>query len=326
VVLNAPVVAAVHDRFIIRQASPASTVAGGEILALSESTEKPRRRQALEQAREYESFLGGANPSSPGGISRRVEYFLRAGGGREISASEASKGTLLPEGTVSRALAGLAEHGAARALGPDLFVHADSFARLLGEIKAKLEGTASGAGALTLSMGDLQKGYGISTRLWKALEEELRREGLIARQGSTLILSGAAESLGEVDRGILERVLALYEETGFSSPRPEEVPALIGAPEKAVARLMGYLCGRRLLVRLSDAVVLSRTAFLKAQDLAVNLIRERGELDSADFKYSIHSSRKYALAILDYLDSLRVTIRSGNFRKLSPDYERRMLK
>ena len=325
VVLNAPAVAAIHDRFIIRRASPATTVAGGEILALSESQEKPRRRQALEQVQAYESVLEGLNPSSPEGMERRVEHLLHANGMRESTAGEVSKGLLLPVEIVIGALSASVERGNVRPLGPDLFIHAASFTRLLGEIKEKLEGAASGTGALTLSMADLQKGSGCSIRLWKAVEEELRREGLVARQGSTLILSGAAENMSEADRNIVEGVLALYEETGFSSPRPEEVPELIGAPEKAVTRLMKYLYGRQMLIRLGENVILSRTAFLNAQDMVVRTILEEGEVDSADFKYQINSSRKYALAILDHLDALRVTIRSGNIRKLSVDYKRRMM-
>ena len=48
-------------------------------------------------------------------------------------------------------------------------------------------------------------------------------------------------------------------------------------------------------------------------------------LNSADFKYAIDSSRKYALAVLDWLDARHVTLRIGNDRKLAPDYQKRLL-
>jgi len=65
--------------------------------------------------------------------------------------------------------------------------------------------------------------------------------------------------------------------------------------------------------------------FKKAQDLVVETIQQKGMLNSADFKYNINSTRKYALAILDYLDSRRVTVRIGNDRKLTPDYRRNLI-
>jgi hypothetical protein len=48
-------------------------------------------------------------------------------------------------------------------------------------------------------------------------------------------------------------------------------------------------------------------------------------LNSGDFKLQIDSTRKYALAILDYLDSRRVTVRIQNDRKLTPDYQKRLV-
>ena len=55
------------------------------------------------------------------------------------------------------------------------------------------------------------------------------------------------------------------------------------------------------------------------------IIADKGVLDSADFKLVIDSSRKYALAILDYLDARRITVRIDNNRKLAPNYEKNLL-
>ncbi len=59
--------------------------------------------------------------------------------------------------------------------------------------------------------------------------------------------------------------------------------------------------------------------------MVVALITEHGTLDSADFKQNIDSSRKYALAILDFLDSKGITVRSGNLRRLTPNYKGKLL-
>jgi selenocysteine-specific elongation factor len=325
VVLNNPVIAAAHDKFIIRRPSPASTIAGGEVLASSESADKPRKRMVLEQAQAYESFLNGADPSGSEGMERRVEYFLLARVEKETTVEEISKGVLLPKATVAEIVSAFAGRGRVLSLGAEAFIHAASFQKLREETAAKLKEAASSGGVLTLTLGDIQKGFERSPRLWKALEEELRREGLIARRGSTIVLENAAGNLSDRERALIDILLSMYEETSFKSPRPDELPDLIGAPEKLVRKLLDYLIGRGRLVRLSEHVILSRSAFLEAQNRVVSVIREMGDLDSADFKYHIDSSRKYALAILDHLDSLRVTLRSGNIRRLAPDYEKRLM-
>jgi selenocysteine-specific elongation factor len=63
----------------------------------------------------------------------------------------------------------------------------------------------------------------------------------------------------------------------------------------------------------------------QAQGIAVAYLEEHGVLDSADFKHHIGSTRKYALAILDYLDARRITVRHGNNRKLAEKYRERLL-
>ena len=78
------------------------------------------------------------------------------------------------------------------------------------------------------------------------------------------------------------------------------------------------------LIRLSPAVA-DPGPLPEAQARVVKLILETGAVDSAEFKHHIGSTRKYALAILDYLDARKVTVRAGNLRKLAPNYEARLV-
>ena len=88
---------------------------------------------------------------------------------------------------------------------------------------------------------------------------------------------------------------------------------------------MDYLYQEKKLIKIAPLVVLSYNHFKKAQDMVVSIIREKGILNSADFKYNLNTSRKYALAVLDFLDAKRVTVRSGNDRKLTVDYAKYLI-
>ena len=85
------------------------------------------------------------------------------------------------------------------------------------------------------------------------------------------------------------------------------------------------LIAREELFRLSKNVYLSREWLIKAEDLVVATIEDKGVLDSGEFKHHIGSSRKYALAILDFLDTRMVTTRMGNNRRLTRNYRNNML-
>jgi selenocysteine-specific elongation factor len=326
IVLNEPVAAAAQDKFIIRRSSPPETVAGGEVLGSSISSEKPRKRQVLELIRDYESFMENTDPSEMKGLEKRIEYCLLLKRMNEVTIDEISINTLLPKNLVGDVLSVLKKRGNVCFLGADTYIHVNSIKLIVEEIVNKLFESVSLERNLTFSHGDLQQGHNFSPRLWKLIEDELLRKGVIILRGNTFVVNEKNMNLSENDRMNIDTILKIYGETEFRSPRPAELPMMINSSEKTIEKYLEYLYACGLLIRLDSNVVLSRDAFIKAQDIVVKQLKDKEKLDSADFKYSIETSRKYALAILDHLDALHITFRSGNFRSLSPDYERRMIR
>ena len=131
--------------------------------------------------------------------------------------------------------------------------------------------------------------------------------------------------MSAAEKTLISRIMKIYEDSGFETPRPDELPQKSDAPMQKIEQLLEYLINEGRIIRLSKNVLLSYSNFKKAQDMVVDTIQTKGTLDSGDFKFFIKSSRKYALAILDYLDSRGVTMRLGNERKLSSDFKKRLL-
>ena len=178
---------------------------------------------------------------------------------------------------------------------------------------------------LNITLTAFQQGADCSPQLLKTIQDDLRRKNLIQRRGNTLILQTAVERLNDGDRRLMEKIVKTYEETGFGSPRPDELPGLLGDSHDRIERLVDYLCSRNRLIRLSKNVIIDHDTFIRSQEIVVNIISRDGVLDSAEFKLHIGSTRKYALAILDFLDARRVTVRAGNNRTLNPDFKRNLI-
>ena len=325
VVTSNPVVAAVHDRFIIRRPSPAATVAGGEILAVSQEAKKPRKRFIVDRLAAYTTFLQGIDPMSAGGMEKRCEYFLLQECAGEAPLHAVSKWTLLAPETALYCLSRLIEQKKVLQPGPDSYIHADRYATILKEVERRLERAVSEEGMLNITLTALQQGADWSPQLLKKIQDDLRQKNLIQRRGNTLILETAVEQLSDRDRCLMEKIVKTYEETGFVSPRPDELPGLLGDSQNNIERLVDYLCSRNRLIRLSKNVIIDHDAFVRAQEIVVNIISRDDVLDSAEFKLHIGSTRKYALAILDFLDARRVTVRAGNNRTLNPDFKRNLI-
>ena len=325
VVLKEAVGAAMGDKFIVRRLSPAVTVGGGEILGVCEGGERPRRKWLGRQLAAQRAFFGGVSLASLEGRARRVEWFLAHERPAGATEAEVARGTLLRQDVVKEHLAALAAAGRIVALSSGLLVHVDAYGGFVADVRARIEEALAKGTALSLTLGEVRKGMNLPPALWARIEEDLGREGAITRRGGKIVLEAAVSALGEGERGLMQRIVEVFDKEGFASPRPDELPARLGAAPAEVERLLDHLCNEGSLFKLSKNVVLSRKWCKEAQDKAVAEIKAKGILNSADFKYHLSSTRKYALAVLDWLDARRVTIRIGNDRRLAPGYERNLL-
>lgn len=325
VALAKEVMVAVGDRVIIRRPSPARTVAGGEVLAVTYTAARPRKRDLLDRLKAYERFFEHVDATAPDGLKKKVEYYLRMSESTVATPNELSRSTLLPLNIVENSLCDLEREKKSISLDPKYCVHADVYGACLCTIKARLKQAAEEDKVLSLTTGDILKGKEWPMPIRNRILKDLESSNLVAANGSRLILRAAADNLTQAERDVMGRLLTLYDDTGFQSPRPDELPTMLEAPQDTVMRMLEHLCNEGKLVRLSGSVVLSYGNFRKAQDLVIRIVKEDGKLDSADFKYKIGSTRKYALAILDFLDLRRVTSRIENNRKLMPDYQNHLL-
>ncbi len=325
ILLSEPVAAAVGDKFIIRRASPAATIAGGEILAVSPTGGRGRKKQVLEMLQAHEAFLSGVDAASPEGTARKIEYFLVSHRPAGAPLKEIAQGTMLTLEVTREHLSNLRQAGKVLEPASEWYIHADSYGLRLDEATSRIKEAAAAGKSLSLSITDFRKGLNWHASLWNRIQEDLESKKLVTRRGDRFVLETAVEKLGDKDHELMEKVLAVYDEQGFQSPRPEELAEKLRVPPEAVERLIDYLCNRGKLFRLSKNVVLSHEWMKRAQELVIKIITKKGSLDSADFKYHLNSTRKYALAILDFLDARRITVRSGNIRSLASEYRRNLL-
>ena len=324
VILDNPISAAPNDRFILRRLSPASTVAGGTILQVKERIRREPRKELAAALAAQEDFLAGCDPGSVPWNVRRIEYFLLKDRPTGASLREISIGTLLPAKTVREAAGHLTAGGTLSALEPEFFIHAASYRAFYESVQARVLQAGEAGKALSLRREELRREFDCPAPLWDRLLRDLEQAELVSARGHKMVLSGAAGNIAQAEASLLDRLRNIYSQSGFQSPRPDELPGLLGEPEVRIRKALEHLTNSEELVAVSRSVVLTAALARKAQDRVVAIIQERGVLNSADFKHEIQSSRKYALAILDWLDARHVTLRIGNDRKLSPDYRKHL--
>jgi selenocysteine-specific elongation factor len=108
----------------------------------------------------------------------------------------------------------------------------------------------------------------------------------------------------------VDALLAQFEEAGYTSPSVAECVTAVGDDV-----LMALVEGG-VLVRLSDEVIYTRETYEAMKARVLDEIRETGSVTIAQVRDLFGASRKYALALMEYLDEERVTRRRGDVRVL----------
>jgi selenocysteine-specific elongation factor len=143
----------------------------------------------------------------------------------------------------------------------------------------------------------------------KLVLEALAAEGLILEAGA-LVASpthhgGIADRRAEADR-----VIEVLRERGLRPPWADELCAEAGCDREVLAALTE--AGE--VIRVTEDLYFAREVFDRFSHDILCLIDDRGPVTVAEVRDHFGISRKYALALLEHLDALRVTRRTGDNR------------
>jgi selenocysteine-specific elongation factor len=112
------------------------------------------------------------------------------------------------------------------------------------------------------------------------------------------------------------RISELYRQTGFASPRRDELPEKLGTPAKVLDPIFDFLVQTGEIAVVSDKVVLHRESVAESKRKLVEYLTKHGTMESGVFKDVLGTTRKYAIPVLEYWDAQGLTKRVGNSRRL----------
>jgi selenocysteine-specific elongation factor len=280
-----------RDRFIIRRFSPVSTIGGGVVLDIS-----PVRSRKAGEAKERLSRIENAT---------RAEWvhLLIKESAAGISVDELTALTGLTPGEIEEATRGnasilklpgwLADRNAVELLRETMVERILEFHRehpLLPGIPKQ----------------DLRTG--VPDALFEALlkHPQLAVEGESVRHRSHRVVLQEQE---EQARGKIE---GAFERAGLAAPAVPEVLGECGVESGRARTLLQILLREGRLVRISEDLVLHRSALDR---LYGELVLIKGaRLTVPAFKERTGISRKYAIPLLEYLDRQKITRRDGDAR------------
>jgi selenocysteine-specific elongation factor len=141
----------------------------------------------------------------------------------------------------------------------------------------------------------------------------LAGDGRIILNGTMLKSSEFQVRLSGRQEELLTRVENVVESAGWGTPPNRDIARQLGVPTQAVDDIfrLGREAGR--LVLLEDGIVYTVRQIGKLKEWTATTFGDRA-FAAAEFRDQLGTSRKYAIPLLEHLDSIRFTIRSGDTR------------
>ena len=144
--------------------------------------------------------------------------------------------------------------------------------------------------------------------------DELQRRKVIDVISGRVLPSGSSSHMTAAGAELSRRLEALFKEAGLEPPAPSEIADGVGIRSQAVDSVCNFLVHQKTLVRLDGKWLIHRAAL----DSVAAGVKEWKiqEFGVAEFKDRFNLTRKLAIPILEWLDSERVTVRTGNRRRV----------
>jgi selenocysteine-specific elongation factor len=336
--LSRPAVVARRDRFILRVPSPGMTLGGGEIVAVQPRYHRRHQATVLEtlerlaQGAPEELVLAALDRRPPARVSAKATQ-----GGAKIvhglvgyELTEIVKQCNLGEDVTLQTLETLLSEGRVHRVGGFWFAQhiwdtlVEESHNLLSEYHRHYP-LRSG-----LSKEEWRARLHLPPKMAAEVFTTLQVEGQLAvtgeigsktgylqegvQRGGLVRLPGFVPRFTATQQQKIDQLLQRFRENPYTPPGRAEAEAMTD-PEVVNALIeQGYL------VKLGDGSILYlRETYNEALDRLADYLREHGKMTVAEARDVLGATRKYILPLLEHMDMLRMTRRSGDERLPGPN-------
>ena len=300
--LRDPVVALRGDRFIIRRPSPPATIGGGQVV----DPHPARRYRRFNQERldALESLLTG----TPEDILVQTALKL---GPSSLDQLLATSG--LEAGTGKAAIETLVKQGVMVLLNGGRLTLLHS---VLLNLTTKVESILSDYHeAYPLRPGmpreRLKSQTQLEAKTFDALVAWMAENGTLVESGADLRLSQHQVKFSPAQQEKIDSLMKAFEAQPYTPPSYKQCIDLLGEELLRALVLTGQL------TQVGEDVVFQPKVFDEMRQVVIAQIEETGSITLGQLRDKFGTSRKYAVAVLEYLDQTGVTIRRGDVRELA---------
>lgn len=296
------------DRFVTRLYSPLITVGGGKILDPNAVKHKRFKDDVLDDL--LMKLEGDPKQIVDGNLFKFSSDFPKAD---DIAGQSG-----LAADQVLEHLEEMAEEGLAFKFPSGEWVHGSYLDQVESNIVEQLnkyhEKNALKPGMPKEELRNKVLG-GVKNKLADVVFERVRDNELIRIEGAIVALSQFEIKLNGKQKEKMEKIISFFKEHGTKPPAVSEAEIKLGIGKKD-KDLLDVLFASEKLVRLTDKIWMDGDVFRDAKSKLIAHLEANQKVNLAEFRDLIDTSRKNAVALLEYFDAQKITKRQEDYRVL----------
>ena len=307
-VVNKPLVVSRGDRLILRRPSPGATLGGGRVVDAHPA--RRHRRKDPEQMERLERLLQGTP-------SQVLAQSLMSLGPTSLRQAIRHSG-LAPDAAL-QAIEELRATGELIALedGPldlsskVLVIDGRTWEGLRDRIEWELQSFHQ-LNPLRAGMPreELKSRLRLDGKVYSAVIRLAAEKGVVVVDGAWVRSIHHAITLTTSQQQNVDSLLERFHASPLSPPSVKECNQAVGGD------LMAYLLESGRLTQVSPDVVFTIGVYNEMVEAVCHALDEGGTITVAKARDLLNTSRKYALALMEHLDAIGITVRDGDLRRL----------
>ena len=307
--LEEPVAVLARDRYVLRSYSPVRAIAGGEILNAAPQKKKRFSEAALKELKVLNS----------GNLSEITEQFVLAGRFDGVAQSELPFLTNASRKKLDEILKALLSQK--RIIQYDkekgTLVHAEYLKKARDQVLSLLtqyhKDFPLKVGLLKEELRSRTAGSGDS-KLFNFVITQMIQEGIVVQEKEVLRLKEHRVTLAQDQERIRQQIEEIYWKGALQPPYFKELIAKF--PGSSGTDVLQVMVKDGILIKVKEDLFFHREVIAELKERLVAVLKEKGEIDTPQFKDMTGASRKYTIPLLEYFDITQLTMRIGDKRVL----------
>jgi len=307
--LEDPVAVLARDRYVLRSYSPVRAIAGGEILNAYPQKKKRFSEAALSELKVLNS----------GNLSEITEQFVRASRFDGVAQSElpfltnASRKKLEEIMKTLQAKKKIIQYDKEKGT----LIHAENLKNARDQILSILNQYHKDfplkVGLLKEELRSRTASSGDS-KLFNFLITQLGQEGIVVQEKEVLRLKDHRVTLAQDQEKVRQQIEEIYLKGALQPPYFKELTEKF--PGNSGTDVLQVMVKDGILIKVKEDLFFHKDVIEELKERLVAVLKEKGEIDTPQFKDMTGASRKYTIPLLEYFDITQVTMRIGDKRVL----------